>query len=162
MGFEFVAYQGLDTGEREFCSHVVRNNGLTFVLTSPLNPNHEEFSAHHAKHGDGVRDIAFSVDDAAGIYQKAVSRGAISVREPETLTDDQGSVIIAQVKTYGDTIHTFVQRSGYQGVFLPGYSDHPQREVLNGLIPIPELLYIDHVVGNQRDGEMEPVAQWYE
>ena len=89
---------------------MVRNNGLTFVFTSPLSPDHEEFSTHHAKHGDGVKDVAFSVDDAAGIYQKAVSRGAIGVREPETLTDEHGTVVIASVKTYGDTIHSFVQR----------------------------------------------------
>ena len=66
------------------------------------------------------------------------------------------------MKTYGDTIHTFVQRANYTGIFMPGYADHPQREVLNGLVPVPELLYIDHCVGNQHDGEMEPVAQWYE
>ena len=141
---------------------MVRNNELTFVFTSPLNPDHAEFSAHHAKHGDGVKDVAFTVDDAAGIYQKAVSRGATGVREPETLEDENGTVIVASVKTYGDTIHTFVQRANYTGIFMPGYADHPQREVLNGLVPVPELLYIDHCVGNQHDGEMEPVAQWYE
>jgi len=125
MGFEYVGYQGLETGSREFCSHVIRNNELTFVFTTPLNPNHEEFSAHHAKHGDGVKDVAFTVDDAAGIYEKAVSRGAQSVRAPETLEDEHGSVVLASVKTYGDTIHTFVQRNGYQGIFMPGYNDHP-------------------------------------
>ena len=78
------------------------------------------------------------------------------------MEDENGTVIVASVKTYGDTIHTFVQRANYTGIFLPGYADHPQREVLNGLVPVPELLYIDHCVGNQYDGEMEPVAQWYE
>lgn len=162
MGFEFVAYQGLETGEREFCTHVVRQNELTFVFTSPLNPDHPEFSAHHAKHGDGVKDVAFTVDDAAGIYEKATSRGATGVRAPETLEDENGTVIVASVKTYGDTIHTFVQRVNYNGPFLPGFKAHTQREVLNGLVPVPELLYIDHCVGNQPDGEMEPVASWYE
>ena len=132
----------------------MRNNELTFVFTSPLNPNHEEFSAHHAKHGDGVKDVAFTVDDAAGIYQKAVSRGATGVREPEVMEDANGKIVIASVKTYGDTIHSFIQRidgegqTTYSGPFLPGFQDHPQREVLNGLVPVPELLYIDHVVGN--------------
>ena len=140
----------------------MKNNELCFAFTSPLNPNHEEFSAHHAKHGDGVKDVAFTVDDAAGIYNKAVSRGAEGVREPETLTDEHGSVIVASVKTYGDTIHTFVQRVDYNGPFLPGYKQHHLQEPLNGLVPVPELLYIDHCVGNQEDGEMEPVAQWYE
>lgn len=97
------------------------------MFTSPLNPNNEEFSAHHAKHGDGVKDVAFTVDDAAGIYQKAVSRGATGVREPETLEDANGKVIVASVKTYGDTIHSFIQRvdvdgnSTYSGPFLPGF-----------------------------------------
>ena len=152
----------METGNRDFCTHVVRQNELTFVFTSPLNPDNEEFSAHHAKHGDGVKDVAFTVDDAAGIYNKAVGRGATGVREPETLEDEHGSVIVASVKTYGDTIHTFVQRVNYTGPFLPGFKDHPNREVLNGIVPVPELLYIDHVVGNQGDGEMEPVASWYE
>jgi len=79
MGFEYLAYQGLETGEREFCSHVVRNNEIVYVFTSPLTVGHEEFSAHHAKHGDGVKDVAFTVDDSAGIFNKAVSRGAIAV-----------------------------------------------------------------------------------
>lgn len=162
MGFEFVAYQGLETGEREFVSHVIRNNEITYVFTSPLNPDHPEFTAHHAKHGDGVKDVAFTVDDAAGIYNKAISKGATGVQEPKTLTDDKGTVIIASVRTYGDTIHTFVQREGYTGVFMPGYNEHPSREALNGVLPVPELLYIDHCVGNQRDGEMEAVASWYE
>ena len=81
---------------------------FSFAFTSPLNPNHPEFSAHHAKHGDGVRDVAFTVDDAAGIYNKAVSRGATSVKEPKVKEDEHGQVIIASVKTYGDTIHSFV------------------------------------------------------
>ena len=140
----------------------MRQNELTFAFTSPLNPNHEEFSEHHAKHGDGVKDVAFTCDDAAGIHGKAVSRGATSVREPETLEDEHGTVIVASVRTYGDTIHTFVQRVNYNGPFLPGYKPHYATEPLNGLVPVPELLYIDHCVGNQEDGEMEPVAQWYE
>lgn len=143
-------------------SHVVRNNEITYVFTSPLNPDHPEFSAHHAKHGDGVKDVAFTVDDATGIYNKAIERGATGVQEPTTLTDDNGTVIIASVKTYGDTIHTFVQREGYTGVFMPGYKEHPNKEPLNGVLPVPDLLYIDHCVGNQKDGEMEAAAVWYE
>jgi 4-hydroxyphenylpyruvate dioxygenase len=133
-----------------------------FAFTSPLNPDESEFSAHHAKHGDGVRDVAFTVDDAAGIYNKAVQRGATSVQEPTTMEDEHGTVIVASVKTYGDTVHSFVQRNNYTGPFLPGFRAHHETERLNGLCPIPELLYVDHVVGNQQDGEMEPVAQWYE
>lgn len=100
--------KGLETGSRDFCTHVVRNNEIIYAFTSPLNPDMPEFSAHHAKHGDGVRDVAFTVDDATGIYNKAVSRGATSVAEPKEYRDDNGAVILASVKTYGDTIHTFV------------------------------------------------------
>ena len=140
----------------------MRNGDICFAFQSPLNPDHEEFSAHHAKHGDGVKDVAFTVDDAAGIYNKAVERGAKRVTEPTTLEDENGKVIIASVQTYGDTIHTFVQREGYTGKFLPGYTAHHLSEPLNKLVPIPELKFIDHCVGNQPDGEMEPVASWYE
>ena len=103
----------------------MRNNELTFAFQSPLNPDHAEFTEHHSKHGDGVKDVAFTVDDAAGIYEKAVSRGATGVKEPETLEDENGTVIVASVKTYGDTIHTFVQRVNYNGPHLPGYREHP-------------------------------------
>ena len=98
------------------------------------------------------------MDDAAGIYEKAVSRGAKSVRAPETLKDDNGSVIVASVQTYGDTVHTFVQRVDFTGPFLPGFRAHHLSEKINKILPIPELDHIDHVVGNQPDLEMEPVA----
>lgn len=86
-----------------------------------MNPGNKEFAAELEKHGDGVKDVAFHVDDAAGIHDKAVERGAKSVRKPETLKDEHGSVIVASVQTYGDTIHTFVQRVDYDGPFLPGF-----------------------------------------
>ncbi len=117
---------------------------------------------HLEKHGDGVKDVAFCVDDAAGIYKKAVERGAQSVYEPKETSDDNGSVIMASVKTYGDTIHTFVQRVNYKGPFLPGFKKHHMKEILNEVLPIPALQYMDHCVGNQPDGEMEAAASWYE
>jgi len=162
MGFEYVAYQGLETGEREVCTHVIRNGDIVYAFSSPLNPSHREMSDHIEKHGDGVKDVAFTVDDATGIYTKAVERGAVAVHEPKELKDEHGTVITASVKTYGDTIHTFVQRVDYKGPFLPGYRAHHLTEPMNKLCPVPELKFIDHCVGNQPDGEMEPVAQWYE
>jgi 4-hydroxyphenylpyruvate dioxygenase len=162
LGFEYLAYRGLETDSREFCSHAVRNGSVVFVFTSPLNPDHEEFSKHHAKHGDGVKDVAFTCDDAVAIFQKAVSRGAVPVREPATLEDEDGKVIVASVATYGDTIHTFVQRGEYNGIFFPGWRKHHSVEPLNNLVPVPVLCEIDHCVGNQPDNEMEPVAAWYE
>lgn len=131
-------------------------------MTSPLNPGNHEFALELEKHGDGVKDVAFTVDDAAGIYHKAVERGAKGVKEPQTLKDENGTVIVSSVQTYGDTIHTFVQRVDYNGPFLPGFKAHHYSEKINGILPIPELEFVDHIVGNQPDLEMEPVAQWYE
>lgn len=127
-----------------------------------MNPGDKEFSAELEKHGDGVKDVAFLVDDAAGIHDKAVERGAKSVKKPETITDDDGTVILSSVQTYGDTVHTFVQRVDYKGVFLPGFKAHHLHEKFNKLIARPELEVVDHVVGNQPDLEMEPATQWYE
>jgi 4-hydroxyphenylpyruvate dioxygenase len=100
--------KGLETGNRTTTIHVVRAGDIVYVFESPLDGGHHEINDHLAKHGDGVRDVAFTCDDAAGIYQKAIERGATGVRAPETLKDEHGTVIIASVKTYGDTIHTFV------------------------------------------------------
>ncbi len=96
-----------------------------------MNPGNEEFAKELERHGDGIKDVAFHVDDAAGIYNKAVSRGAKGVRAPETLKDEHGSVIVASVQTYGDTIHTFVQRVDYTGPFLPGFRVHHLKEKYN-------------------------------
>lgn len=163
MGFEYVAYQGLETGNRDWSTHVIRNNEIVYVFQTPYESTPDsEFTVHHAKHGDGVKDVAFTCDDAAGIFAKAVERGAKPVREPEEMKDEHGSVIVASVQTYGDTIHTFVQRGDYKGPFLPGFKAHHLHEKLNDILPKIDLRAIDHCVGNQPDGEMEPVAQWYE
>ena len=163
LGFEYEAYQGLETGQRDFATHVVKNGTVCFAFRSPLNPSgHEEFHAHHAKHGDGVKDVAFTVDDAAGIFEKAVKRGATAVQEPFELKDENGSVILATVKTYGDTTHTFVQRNDFKGKFLPGFKEHFLSEPFNKVMEQPQLQFIDHCVGNQPDGEMEAAASWYE
>jgi len=118
---------------------VVRSNDIYYAFTSALNPDNHEFTAHLGKHGDGVRDVAFRVDDATGIYNKAVQRGATSVAEPKEYRDENGTVIMASVKTYGDTIHTFVQRVDYKGPFLPGFQPHHLKEVLNDVMPFPNL-----------------------
>ena len=141
--------------------HVVKSGDIVYAFESPLG-DHPEMHAHQTKHGDGVKDVAFTVDDAAGIYKKAIERGAKSVREPETLKDEHGSVIVASVCTYGDTIHTFVQRVDYKGPFLPGYKAHHLKEQLNEIMARPNLQFMDHCVGNQPDGEMEAAASWYE
>lgn len=165
LGFEYVAYQGLETGNRDYATHVVKNGNICFAFRSPLNPEgHEEFAAHHTQHGDGVKDVAFTVDDSAGIFNKAVSRGAAPVMEPTKMEDEHGVVILSTVRTYGDTTHTFVQRNDYKGLFLPGFQPHFLSEPFNQVAGLesPDLLFIDHCVGNQPDGEMEAAASWYE
>jgi len=163
FGFEEIAYKGLETGNREFASHVVRQNDCTFVFTSPLNPVESEMGTRIGLKGDAAKDVAFAVSDAKLIYEKAVSKGgAQSIRPPEELKDEHGSVIIASIKTYGDTVHTFVQRGGYNGTFLPGFKAVNKPEPVNKLISSPGLLYVDHVVGNQPDHKMESVCSFYE
>ena len=119
-----------------------------YAFTSPLNPGETTFAKELENHGDGVKDVAFLVDDAAGIYNKAVQRGAKGVKPPEELKDENGSVVVATVQTYGDTCHTFVERRDYKGVFLPGFRKHHLKEPYNELAPVPQFDKIDHCVGN--------------
>ena len=102
-----------------------------YAFVSPLNPGQTEFAKELESHGDGVKDVAFLVDDAAGIYNKAVERGAKGIKAPEELKDENGTVIVATVQTYGDTNHTFVERKDFKGVFLPGFRAHHLKEVFN-------------------------------
>src|SRR5207253_2734517 len=109
LGFTLIAYSGLETGNRETASYLLQQGKIRMVLTSPLGP--EGFITEHIKmHGDGVRDIALEVDDAASAYEETTKRGAIGVLEPTKYEDEHGYVIKSAIKTYGDTIHTFVER----------------------------------------------------
>jgi len=97
FGFDYIAYQGLETGHRDYCTHVVGNNKIVYVFVSPLNPGNTEFAKELEKHGDGVKDVAFLVEDARALYTKAVSRGAKSIMEPLEMKDEHGSVIMATI-----------------------------------------------------------------
>lgn len=162
FGFDYIAYSGLETGARDVASHVVRKNNVTFVLQSPLNPNDPVHSSHHALHGDGVKDVAFQVDDAAALYHAAVKRGAKGIREPWTQHDKDGQVIMATIATYGDTEHTFVERKNYKGTFLPGFMVPKHTDPLASKLGDSNLLHIDHCVGNQPDQGMLPAVRFYE
>ena len=157
LGFQPIAYQGLETGNRNKVSYVMKQNQIRFVLSSPLVPG-TEIGQHIDKHGDGVKDISFAVDNAENAWQETTSRGAESVSEPQMIEDEKGEAILATIKTYGDTTHTFVEREKYNGVFLPGY------QVMDvGTVANPTgLVHIDHVVGNQPNREMEPTCKFYE
>lgn len=161
MGFEPFAYRGLETGCRNVVSHAVKQNKAIFVFESPINPGNEEMGAFHTKHGDAVKDVAFSVDDCRAVFEAAVKRGAQVVREVWSEEDEFGEVVYAQVKTYGDTIHTFIQHNNYKGIFLPGYKEPKVCDALLQRLPKVGLHFVDHVVGNQPDNEMEGVADWY-
>ncbi|CAG7833828.1 unnamed protein product [Allacma fusca] len=162
MGFEPLAYKGLETGSRQVAAHVVRQNKIILVLVSPYEPYNKEMGDHLVKHGDGVKDVAFAVENLEAIVQKAKERGATVVKDIWEDSDENGFVRCAMIQTYGDTTHTFVERSNYQGLFLPGYKKPLYEDSLIGKLPPSKLNFIDHVVGNQPDLQMEDVAKWYE
>ncbi|KAF1378874.1 hypothetical protein PFLUV_G00195030 [Perca fluviatilis] len=162
MGFEALAYKGLETGSREVVSHVIRQDKIIFVFESPLNPGNEEMGEHLIKHGDGVKDIAFQVEDCDFLIKTAKERGAVIVKEPWVEQDSQGRVKYAVIQTYGDTTHTLIEYlSPYKGLFLPGYNKPLFRDPLLATLPPGGLNFIDHVVGNQPDDQMVPVSDWY-
>ncbi|KAJ3229503.1 hypothetical protein HDU78_009000 [Chytriomyces hyalinus] len=161
FGFEPCGYKGLETGSRAFVSHAVRQNDIVFIFQSSLEPGNKAFDEFASKHGDGVKDIALTVDDCRGIWKKAVERGARNVRAPFELKDEFGSVIVATVSTFGEVEHTFVQRAGYQGPFLPGFITSA-KEPLAELLPATNLLGIDHCVSSVPENEMLPTSKLYE
>ncbi|NP_001088204.1 4-hydroxyphenylpyruvate dioxygenase L homeolog [Xenopus laevis] len=162
LGFQPFAYKGLETGSRELVTHVVKQDKIVFLFVSALIPGNEEFGAHLQKHGDGVKDVAFEVEDCEFIVQKARQRGAVIVKEPWVEEDKFGKVKFAVVQTYGDTTHTLVEKLDYNGIFLPGYEPPLFQDPLLPKLPDRKLNFIDHVVGNQPDQEMVPVTDWYQ
>lgn len=157
LGFHWVAYMGPETGVRDRVSYVLQQNKIRLVLTSALSPDHE-IARHVALHGDGVKVLALWVDDAEKSYRTAVERGAESAFEPRQLKDKDGEIGLAAVKTYGETIHTFVDRSNYHGTFMPGY------EARRSVYPAQTvgLQYVDHCVGNVELGGMNKWVKFYQ
>jgi len=157
FGFEPIAYLGLETGERDKVSYVLRQNKITLLVTSPLKAE-SELNDHLRLHGDGVKDIAFLVNDSRAAWEYTTSKGALSAKVPAEISDQHGTAIISAIKTYGDTIHSFIQRSEYSGIFLPGYESY--RSTLK-TYPVG-LNFVDHFVGNQPENKMEETADWYQ
>ena len=156
FGMKLVAYAGPETGVRNRASYVLEQGKVRFVLTTPLRPD-GEVAEHVHRHGDGVHDVALWVDDAKQAWKETTKRGARSVREPFELRDEHGVVKLASIATYGDTIHTFVERNDYHGAFMPGY-----RAVQEDRLGRPVgLLYIDHMVGNVGWNEMNRWVDFY-
>lgn len=157
FGYELIAYAGPETGIKDRASYVLKQDKIRLVLTTPLHENHP-IADHIKKHGDGVKVLALWVDDAKKSWRETTSRGAVSYQEPITLEDEFGVVVTSSIRTYGETIHTFVERKNYKGVFLPGYI--PRKSEYKS-VPIG-LKYIDHCVGNVGWGEMNKWVDFYE
>jgi len=157
FGFRLAAYRGPETGTRDRASYVLVQNKVRFVLTTPLHPEHP-ISEHIRLHGDGVRDIALWVDDAEAAWRETTQRGAISASEPETLRDEHGEVRVSAIAIYGDTVHTFVERRNYTGVFLPGFVPVETEDTVARPVG---LKHIDHMVGNVGWGEMNRWVDFY-
>jgi len=158
FGFTRTAYAGPETGVRDRASYVLEQNDIRFVLTSALREDHE-VSRHTCRHGDGVKDVALGVPDAAEAYRQAVQRGARGVVEPKWLEDEHGRIQISAIAIYGDTVHSFVNRSEYHGPFAPGYvSVSDNGRAASGI----GLTNIDHVVGNVELGRMDEWVGFYE
>ena len=157
FGFEYRAYRGPETGVRDRASYLLAQNKIRFVLTTALDPDHP-IAEHVRVHGDGVHDIALWVDDAEAAWTATVDRGARSVRPPETVRDESGEVRLASIAIYGETIHTFVERRNYGGVFLPGFE--PVKEA-DSLSRPAGLKHVDHMVGNVGWGEMDRWVNFY-
>lgn len=157
FGFELVAYAGPETGVRDRASYVLQQNKIRLVLTSALQKD-STISEHLKRHGDGVKVLALWVDDARKSFYETTLRGAAPVQEPKTIKDEFGEVVISSIKTYGETLHTFVERKNYKGPFLPGYQ---VRKSAMEVKPIG-LKYIDHCVGNVELGAMNKWVKFYE
>src|ERR1700744_1153161 len=142
-GYELVAYSGPETGVRDRASYVLQQGKIRLVLTSAMHPD-SEISQHVLKHGDGVKVLALWVDDARKSYEETTKRGAVGVMEPTVIKDDEGEVVISAIKTYGDTIHKFVERKNYKGVFLP---DYKFKKYAIEAKPVG-IKHVDHCVGN--------------
>ena len=178
FGFSRAAYSGLETGNRDTTSYLLKQNNVNFVLTTPLHPEHP--SAEHLKqHGDGVRDIAFYVEDADHAFNEAVKRGATAVTKPYDWKDENGTVRHAAIATYGDTIHSFLSygdgqrvsptvkegvsngsstnghKNGYTGIFLPGFVQQKVEGEPTGI------MLVDHIVGNVELGKMNQWCDFY-
>ena len=157
FGYQSLAYAGLETGVRDRTSYVLKQDKIRLVLTTPLNEN-SPINDHLRKHGDGVKVVALWVEDATSAYEETIKRGGRSFMEPTVEKDEFGEVVRSGIYTYGETVHIFVERKNYSGIFLPGY-----KEWKSEYNPEPVgLKYIDHMVGNVGWNEMNTWVKFYE
>jgi 4-hydroxyphenylpyruvate dioxygenase len=158
FGFQPLAYSGPETGVKDKASYAVRQNKLTFVLTTAIRSDNA-IADHVYKHGDGVKVLALRVNDATSAWEETTKRGAKNYMNPERLKDNDGEVVLSGIHTYGDTVHLFIERKNYKGAFMPGYRpwSYPYYNT-----PDTGLLYVDHCVGNVGWNQMNPWVKFYE
>ncbi len=156
FGFDVIGYRGPETGVRDRASYLLQQDKVRLILTTSIK-SRGSVADHVYRHGDGVKDIALWVEDARMAFHLAVERGALPVREPEVMRDDDGEIVVAAIRTYGETIHSLVERRDYRGVFMPGFvpvTSPPQRAAVG-------LKYVDHCVGNVELGAMNRWVKYY-
>ena len=156
FGFDVIGYRGPETGVRDRASYLLQQDKVRLILTTAIK-SRGSVADHVYRHGDGVKDIALWVEDARMAFHLAVERGALPVREPEVMRDDDGEIVVAAIRTYGETIHSLVERRDYRGVFMPGFVPvtlPPQRAAVG-------LKYVDHCVGNVELGAMNRWVKYY-
>ena len=157
FGFQSLAYCGPETGTKEKASYAIRQNNLTLVLTTPIRPNNS-IADHIYKHGDGVKALALTVEDATSAWEETTKRGGKSFMKPTTLSDDDGELVMSGIHTYGEVVHLFIERDNYRGTFMPGF--RKWESAYNP--PQTGLQYVDHCVGNVGWGQMNPWVKFYE
>ena len=157
FGFQSLAYAGPETGVKDRASYVVRQNKLTFVFTTPLR-SQNPLADHIYKHGDGVKVLALKVDDATDAWKQTTSRGGESYLEPLIISDEFGEMVLSGIHTYGETVHLFIERKNYTGIFMPGFRKWESK--YNP--PDTGLQYVDHCVGNVGWNQMNPWVKFYE
>jgi len=156
-GYELIAYAGPETGVREKASYALKQGKVILVLSTAMNSDNE-ISKHVLNHGDGVKYLSLWVDDATKSFEETVKRGAEAVLEPTRFEDEHGYVVVSAIKTYGETVHKFIERSNYNGPFMPGF-----KKVENAMKVKPVgLKHIDHCVGNVELGKMNHWVKFYE
>lgn len=158
FGFQLRGYAGPETGQRDKVSYLLEQNDVRFVLTSALGPE-SPISRHVHRHGDGVKDIALQVDDATAAFEETTKRGATPVQKPTVYKDEDGPVVTSTIATYGETVHTFVERTDYEGFFFPGFE--PWTNAYWEPPTTTGLKYVDHCVGNVHEGDMETYVEYY-
>ncbi|MGM0589663.1 MAG: 4-hydroxyphenylpyruvate dioxygenase [Bacteroidota bacterium] len=159
FGFELVGYSGLETGQRDRSSYYLEQGNIRMILTAPMNSG-SPIAQHVFKHGDGVKDVAMHVKDVESAYKETLNRGAEGVEEPHEIKDEHGTIVKAAIKTYGETIHTLINRKDYDGLFMPGFTDAPEtlKQTSRESVGVE---FVDHIVGNVELGKMNHWVDFY-